>query len=384
MLLFLRLIEDLSRSVMSEWLCAEDVSRLDVAYCNRKARPLFLKLMKNTAIKNIKSSKDVALHPAMYLSWLLKRSLKPAELVIPPLLVLPIDSVAFFGHELLRCVRKVHVSNCEHLPVVLTYAVHLQELSIRREDGCEEVPMLPTRVLPCLQKIKVSGRMDGIEDALHVLASFTPNLTQLDVHGTSVGDSEVAEFLEHCPKLASVDCSFCPNVTNALLALMPTSLPHLQSVKLLGAPVQLFDVDAAQLVSKCAALSILHITAITDSGLIALAGACPQLTHLSIADPSLLTDRTIITLARNCPLLTDVFLRGRCGVTDTALTELAVRCKNLRRLGLTGCVHLTAAGIGAVVKNSTQLAYLSFPASANETGRMAIPAAVQVVVVKMQ
>jgi hypothetical protein len=78
-------------------------------------------------------------------------------------------------------------------------------------------------------------------------------------------------------------------------------------------------------------------TRVTDTGVVALAEHCPELTEINLGRCHDITDVAVAALARQCPRLRKVYLDG-CSVTDAALHSLAA-----------GCIELTALTIEVII-----------------------------------
>ena len=78
-------------------------------------------------------------------------------------------------------------------------------------------------------------------------------------------------------------------------------------------------------------------TRVTDTGVVALAEHCPELTEINLGRCHDITDVAVAALARQCPRLRKVYLDG-CSVTDAALHSIAA-----------GCIELTALTIEVII-----------------------------------
>lgn len=76
---------------------------------------------------------------------------------------------------------------------------------------------------------------------------------------------------------------------------------------------------------------------LTDSGVIKLVSACPNLTAFDISGATRLTDVSLRAIATNCSRLQRLDISGCVGLNGPGLAALGEKCKNLESVRLAGC-----------------------------------------------
>jgi len=138
-----------------------------------------------------------------------------------------------------------------------------------------------------------------------------------------MGDAACVAIARYLPNLTSLRVDFCY---------------HLSDAALFG-------------LAKCSNLTHLAIGTdeITDSGIIALAKGCPQLTQLDIrgcAGFALqnVSNAAVLAVTEWCPNLTRLRVSSS-KLTDVALIALVKRCSKLSALAVPDCRLLTSAAL---------------------------------------
>mmetsp|Transcript_25844 Transcript_25844/g.64932 ORF Transcript_25844/g.64932 Transcript_25844/m.64932 type:complete len:274 (+) Transcript_25844:122-943(+) len=150
------------------------------------------------------------------------------------------------------------------------------------------------------------------------------------------------------------------NLTDVVLNSLSTSFPALQSLSLKYSR-SVSNYGLLAFAGGCPNLTTVDLTGcvrVSDTGVSALARACTRLQSLNVSFCSNLTDASLCTLAAVCPRLAVLNL-GYCDVTDTTLFALARACQWLQDLSLTFCKKVTDEGVRAVLAGCPMLTSLA-------------------------
>ena len=96
-----------------------------------------------------------------------------------------------------------------------------------------------------------------------------------------------------------------------------------------------------------------------DGGITALAGKCPELEELFIAQCERITSKGLFALTKTTPGLTKLSV-SMPDLTDTDMTTLAQHCPMLHTLLLTNIYLVTDIGIHAIVSHCSKLEKMCF------------------------
>ena len=219
------------------------------------------------------------------------------------------------------------------------------------------------------------------------LASSCPKLTRFasgfSYMSSSLGDIGVVSLVVHCPRLATVDFSGCPNLTDVGMVALAEKCKQLVSITAQHSQIQSASVVA--LAKHCPLLTSIDFSAckqltnvgalasctqltnvnfsscegVTDADVINLAKLCAKLTSIDFAGCSELTDNAVVALAEHCLLLFSVNFRC-AALTDGGVIALATHCSRLRIVTMSACVLLTSASVLALVHNCSLLTSVDF------------------------
>eukprot|EP00455_Lapot_gusevi_P035628 TRINITY_DN3945_c0_g2_i3.p1 TRINITY_DN3945_c0_g2~~TRINITY_DN3945_c0_g2_i3.p1 ORF type:complete len:204 (-),score=36.58 TRINITY_DN3945_c0_g2_i3:27-560(-) len=84
---------------------------------------------------------------------------------------------------------------------------------------------------------------------------------------------------------------------------------------------------------------------ITDTGLIALAQACPRLRHLDFNSQSQISDAGLLALAAHCPSLQYFHISYANAITDHGLLALLRHCPYLHYISAYTCDNVSVRGV---------------------------------------
>jgi bacterioferritin-associated ferredoxin len=369
----LRLPESTSRPVLRCWLPFRDIVQLDSAFCSSQIRPAYHSLASCTQVRftAFESSIERRDCSVAYLDWVLKRRLHLAYLSPPAKLeTMPSLRKAFFqfaGQAILR--MHIHGPLSNVLSTAAEYCTRVESLRVSEciYGDAEEVSILNCLAVEqslleflqangrCMRKLVLSLCRAFGEDTFVAAAQRCPNLRHLDLHGTAVTDSSLAQIARQTSQLELLDVG-CTDVSNAGLCYVVRHWPQLQELYVADLP--LTDRLVTALATHCTLLRILTVGtnhSITDASLLALSDNCKQLEELCVPFCSGITDNGIVALASDCRRLRKLILGGVPRVTDTALAALAQHSAQLNVLWVCCCSEVTDAGVLAVAERCLQL-----------------------------
>lgn len=228
----------------------------------------------------------------------------------------------------------------EHLPV---------------DQGLRTIFRLLSRDTPgvcsAVERIGLSGCLCLTDSGLGAVARRCPQLRMLEVRGCSqVTDVGVSEVVTRCLNLSRLDVTGCYQVTS----IRPRHGANLEVNESLGS---LTPSGGGQLYLQYVDLT--DCQALEDSGLKALARACPQLTHLFLRRCVRLTDAALKCVASYCVVLRELSISDCVQVTDFGLYELAKLGPHLRYLSVAKCERVSDAGLKQVCRHCYRLRYLN-------------------------
>eukprot|EP01047_Picozoa_sp_COSAG01_P016748 COSAG01_NODE_866_length_13045_cov_12.921288_6_plen_1707_part_00 len=170
---------------------------------------------------------------------------------------------------------------------------------------------------------------------------------------SSTNDAHVHEYLKalsaEAAQLKLVSFSGCRSVTDVGVRVLAVACPQLTSLNLSG--TSMTDEGLRAVAAICRHLSVLYLnecSLVTAEGVHAVAAANAQLTRLSLKECSSVTDEGIRVVAAACPQLTWISLRGLVALMDEGLRVLAEKCTQLTEVSIYGCSQVTDEGVCAM------------------------------------
>eukprot|EP00927_Polykrikos_kofoidii_P077585 TRINITY_DN74517_c0_g1_i1.p1 TRINITY_DN74517_c0_g1~~TRINITY_DN74517_c0_g1_i1.p1 ORF type:complete len:508 (+),score=82.31 TRINITY_DN74517_c0_g1_i1:69-1592(+) len=256
--------------------------------------------------------------------------------------------------------------------------------------------------LPSLRRLNLSDNRHFSSECFERVALMLPKLRELNLRGTYIDDAGVAAFVTNCPGLEVLDVSECSlsdlscisamsglrefraaRCAHAMTSAVVSSLRVAEMLQVLDLTFCI-DVDNQALLTLSEGLHLLTelylcgCTKISDSGMLALSAANPNIVVLSLrlVGESLTDDcvarclrclkrartidlggcrhfgrQTALAIARYCECAEDLsFMMNDVG--DGQLQRLFARCRHLRRLDLSGCQLITDEGISYVTSSA--------------------------------
>ena len=300
---FLQLPENLTCSVLSEWLDTRYLGRVDNAMCSHSQRRVWLNLLSSS--KGICAKIKMSSVPMSFLAWIVRRRLIVTNFCLFKLNVPKADLDQYLSVND-RYIQDLYVNSCmaaDH--DVLSGCALLHHLKSFTYTMCCDVDK--DRLLSLLQnnpnlaavKMFIPPRLafgDIYEDLylpklttlacrIHkgVIPLFQPSLLRLDVDDDKcckVPDTVVQEialrcpeirtlrceamhlgtFLEHCPHIVNLCVTNCSCFTDAIVLQVVKKLPKLRTLDLSDGSTKLTNLSMEYIASFCGStLETLHV-----------------------------------------------------------------------------------------------------------------------------
>ena len=255
--------------------------------------------------------------------------------------------------------QSIVVSSCDGLtPVavgsIARYCPSLELLDMDDCDGMNDRTLLSASQLASLRTLRLAGA-DVRDSGVAQLISL-PRLTQLSLHACQHVTSLSAGSLAVLRELTWLDLTQLPHITDAMIAVLASSLPLLSTL-LLSRCQLLTSASLHAIASSLRCLSSLSVSwcaLMADDGLCALSSlSC--LTSLCVSRLPRLTDRSLLSLSR-CAVLSVLDVSGCQSITDVGLGYVGRGCRELRELNVSGCYKVrTITRETAVADSSAHL-----------------------------
>jgi hypothetical protein len=393
--IFLVLSRDIISKTFSEYLIAEDISRLDIACCSTMNRPVFLDVIHRDSA-SFEGIKDCQFFNDGCLRWLGLRNisvkcLKIADMTItdeviykiacPKLEALSLRNSTGFSSLALsmlleRCegLAELQIDDCEQAmnncvvnkiaesccrlkcisiefagPLILQFRQIIEScrsltmISLRSLMNVDnDLVILIAECLPSLVFLDISGNTQVNDVGVSVLPERLSHLEYLSVEGLNITDVSLTKIIQYCRRLQLLKLNGCGRLSaSAFLALTDDSFPRLRLLDV--AYVSLSNAAAIRIGECCKSLEEVHsiprIIGLTDAGVIGLATGCgTRLKVLNITYTEI-TDNSIRAIAENCPNLEELL----CGTdlpsdsfTFAGIEFLGKRCPKISKLDISG------------------------------------------------
>lgn len=174
-------------SLFSEYLSIEDISRLDVAICNKVRRQEFLTLIRSERfVINGEKQQKVG-----YISWLSFRSIQIRQLNCDR---------TISEHELMK------IANCSKF---------LQKIKLSNRNITDRSIIKIAESCPNLRILNLA-RCDRVTNRSVIkIAENCPDLKELNLSGCySISDTSIIRIAESCPNMIELNLSGCRDVTD--------------------------------------------------------------------------------------------------------------------------------------------------------------------------
>jgi hypothetical protein len=183
------------------------------------------------------------------------------------------------------------------------------------------------------------------DDAISEVNSQNHNcwgaLVHLDLQSCiKVKVSSILKILCFCSKVTTLNLA-ASRISNDVLVQVSTTLPHLQSLCLMGNG-KVSDPFIIEVSEKCSLIHSLNLSycgsKISENGLVTVCTSLPHLVRLQLAGNFMVTNKVLLSLSNNCPNLKWLDLDQCVNITMPVLT-VAVRRWRLESLDLPS-VHI--------------------------------------------
>jgi F-box/leucine-rich repeat protein 2/20 len=215
------------------------------------------------------------------------------------------------------------------IDVIANHCYQLTSIALMTSTALSEIALV--RLLnknPKLESIRMMEGATFLTDRFPLeLAASCTNITSVDLCKTDLSDVGITALATKCLKLHHLDIAHCRfRATNARSAVA------FQALHTLG---------------------LFHLTA-EDADLDFLLSCCPSVQSLNLIDLWDVTDRGLHCVANRCPLLHKLWLWGssRCrgSATDAFLDTIGGRCSALRTLRLSSCLNVSDTGVCSIIR----------------------------------
>jgi F-box/leucine-rich repeat protein 2/20 len=196
--------------------------------------------------------------------------------------------------------------------------LHSLDLSFTDINDIDLIPL--TNALLPLKCLNLNDCKSLSDASVKTLIANSPRLEQLKM---SCGDEAIAKVVKHCPSLHSLTISCCLTLTDRGLSLLAHA----------GLPYDKVTFN--------------NCHKITDEGLAFFFQRCNDLTYISLDDSTKVGDSTVQTIAKNCHFLRHLCLE-RTAVSDNGLLALAGSPLPLNTLKIGRCPNISNMGISAL------------------------------------
>jgi hypothetical protein len=203
------------------------------------------------------------------------------------------------------------------------------------------------------------------------ISRFGSSLNWLSIKDGYLTDRNMAQIVEGCPNLHTVEILHCWNLTGVSVFRIVVGCDDLQTLAL-NIFKDVSDVNMFSFFKRCPNLRSLDLThkkgswpsstersmINTDKIVIQVAENCPNLENLNLKSSWEITDIGIVGLAEGCPNLQTLNLSA-CDITDMSIISLADLCPNLLILDLSNfgetCSHITDMSLIRLAERCTDL-----------------------------
>ncbi|OQR82626.1 hypothetical protein ACHHYP_15691 [Achlya hypogyna] len=178
-----------------------------------------------------------------------------------------------------------------------------------------------------------------------------PLLEELSLNGCrQLPEHALLKVAQGCPKMRALDVAHCIHVTDMLLATLAQSCRHLQRLIVNGCK-EVSDRGLHALSNSC--LDLVHLELhrtefqykITDMFMLSISEHCKILQHINVSGCDHITDAGLSWLCLGCTALTAVDVSYCDKLTDFSLRALAEGCLHLTTLDISGCARITDIGL---------------------------------------
>ena len=337
-IVLLKLPLPLQNYLVSSWLTNADVCKLDSAFCSKKFRSKFLKVLESEVMfLYTPVLTDIELISS-WMEWVLKRKVRISAChlssAIPPKLYMRFYNAV--GERLTGLIifanDKIHAKG-EYCGMIATVACSCRCLKKIQLQNCESLSSLENLLQACQESLSELHLLFCDCSELQLRDIYLPSLKRLVLEECSeVSKFAMAALLEAAPSLEILNCQDLP-----FRALACAVSEHLRVLIL----------SNADDLTKNAFCSLVH--------------SCPLLEVVELDNCTLLNDLSVVELVEHAKNLIVVSLSNHANFTDIALGAIAQHCVDrLQHLGLWDCGGVTDAGLKHISDSCRQLVGVSF------------------------
>eukprot|EP01018_Ginkgo_biloba_P039699 Gb_06464 [translate_table: standard] len=227
----------------------------------------------------------------------------------------------------------------------------------------------------------VLARCKGITSAGIVgIARACPLLAYLNLEGAQCLTDEIMETLaQSLSNLTYICLNYCSLLTDSSFFCLLKNCSHLEELEMESTGLGWGTSGMAPNQQRCKlrSLKIAWNKPVGDVTLRCIGKLCPRLVSLDVSHCLLVTDNGLTAISGGCPDLRELYLKGcrqvmslgidvgfknleqlqveGSGFTDTGLVAIGRSCRHLLRLSLEGCLRITESGLRRVMEDCREL-----------------------------
>ena len=327
----LDLPKDFCADILTKWLLIEDIAALDSAYANKTKRVAFFETVDSEVVV---FPNDPFLNNNLqsFMEWIVKRRIRISRIKLNESVNLLSEGTKGFFELTGKQLRTISVHNI------------IGDISVLCSDIAFSCPNLTKLVI----------MHSDVNGGIRAVFKGCTRIEELRIY-ECVGVSASHFHSIRCPKLTTVDVSFCADA--ATLIAIAQCCPNLVKLDISYCET-VSDEAVLEVAAKCPKLQVLGCfknAIITDQSIVRLAESCHDLTAIDIASCPLLTDASIIALAQHCKGLRRIFMQSNDNFGSPALIAISEECRQLHTLYCGHCPSITDEGVVAVAKKCPEL-----------------------------
>lgn len=356
--------------IFSNLLALEDISRFDVAICNKNRRIGFLDYLgSKTSVFLGDRDRDLSSHA---LSWLKTRSIKVRSLkcnrVTAPMAV----NISHIGN----CLDWLSIGDDRivdsSIAKMIAGCVNLQHLDLSYcHNITDDSIKIVTEGIYELQSLSLSECRYITDNGINMIAEKCRNLRHLnlsqciDIHDLSenminlrcykITNRGISKIAQNCPNLCHLNLSNCRTIGDSSMEIVAERCHSLESLDL---TMNSFVTDES--IKRIAKVNLRKLVLfacrnITDVSICMVAERCLNMQFLNLFFCSRITDASIIMVAVRCLNIQFLSLSSCSKITDASINMIAEQCLDLETLDLTCCEKITRPCVINVVRKCRKL-----------------------------
>lgn len=353
MALMVKLPDSVACDILSNWLPAKALSKLDNAYCNHDLRKAFLELLQDLHVPGIHAAHLCRPKYMNRMQWINTRLVKCTSFNYQttytdiPLSEADVGAVnAFFRHQAAHLLS-IHISSsdCATTSAILLRAMQesnccVSKLSVSSPSVHEISVYLVTNLSNSAAVLSELDLRCSVAFANSACTLKLPHLVKLRVENTTDADLLNISVAVSNVLVVTLSNPFCSHIGLTAIA---QHCPTLQSFTMFCGEksiVSRLNEGLATIARQCRNLQVLHLDScrtLTDFGLNAVVAHCTQLIELAVCGNRRLTDAPLIALAHSAASRTlQVLNVTSCAmISGAGIVAIATHCKSLHTLDVT-------------------------------------------------